>query len=188
MIWFKGFYLVMWNLDPSIKVRKHPVFHPVTFLLWKLDTEIRSYQFGVLRCHAVGVLDQSLKLVVLGEGDDLQHGAELRENLQREGAGSETTPKHKNRVLIIWGTNKRDLFAYPFKRRRWNSLSSHYSVCAAEDETNRSCWQIFLSNTMRKGENTNAAASWNIHSRKSGWCCLRDYITVHSQVFMWSLE
>lgn len=45
----------------------------------------QSYQFGVLSCHAIGVLDQSLKLVVLGESDDLQHCAELGENLRRKG-------------------------------------------------------------------------------------------------------
>ena len=46
----------------------------------------QSYQFGVLSRQAIGVLDQSLELVVLGESDDLQHSAEFRENLQRRTA------------------------------------------------------------------------------------------------------
>lgn len=43
----------------------------------------QSYQFSVLSCHAIGVLDQSLELIVLGKSDDLQHCAKLRENLGR---------------------------------------------------------------------------------------------------------
>lgn len=31
----------------------------------------------MLSCHAISILNQSLKLVVLGESDDLQHSAEL---------------------------------------------------------------------------------------------------------------
>lgn len=46
----------------------------------------QSYQFGVLSRQAIGVLDQSLELVVLGESDDLQHSAKLRENLERRAA------------------------------------------------------------------------------------------------------
>lgn len=42
----------------------------------------QSYQFGVLGCHAVGILNESLELVVLCEGDDLQHSPELGENLK----------------------------------------------------------------------------------------------------------
>lgn len=37
----------------------------------------QSYQFGVLSGHAIGILDQSLELIVLSESDDLQHGAKL---------------------------------------------------------------------------------------------------------------
>lgn len=33
-------------------------------------------------CHAVCVLNESLELVVLCEGDDLQHSPELGENLE----------------------------------------------------------------------------------------------------------
>ncbi len=44
----------------------------------------QSYQFGVLSRHAISILDQSLELVVLGESDDLQYSAELRENLGME--------------------------------------------------------------------------------------------------------
>lgn len=36
----------------------------------------------MLSRHAVGVLDQSLELVVLSEGDDLQHGTKLGEDLE----------------------------------------------------------------------------------------------------------
>lgn len=43
----------------------------------------QSYQFSMLSCHAISVLDQSLELVVLCESDDLQHSAELGENLRR---------------------------------------------------------------------------------------------------------
>lgn len=42
----------------------------------------QSYQFGVLGRHAVGILNESLELVVLCEGDDLQHSPELGENLK----------------------------------------------------------------------------------------------------------
>ena len=42
----------------------------------------QSYQFGVLCSHAISVLDQGLELVVLGEGDDLQNGAKLGEDLR----------------------------------------------------------------------------------------------------------
>lgn len=38
----------------------------------------------MLSVHGVAKLQQSLELVVPGEGDDLQHGAELTEDLQRE--------------------------------------------------------------------------------------------------------
>lgn len=44
----------------------------------------QHYQFGVLSCHAICILDQSLELVVLSESDDLQHSAELGENLGKE--------------------------------------------------------------------------------------------------------
>ncbi len=37
----------------------------------------------MLSCHAIGILDQSLELVVLSESDDLQHSAKLGENLGR---------------------------------------------------------------------------------------------------------
>lgn len=42
----------------------------------------QSYQFGVLGCHAVSILNESLELVVLCEGDDLQHSPKLGENLE----------------------------------------------------------------------------------------------------------
>lgn len=42
----------------------------------------KSYQFGVLGCHAVHMLNESLELVVLCEGDDLQYSPELGENLE----------------------------------------------------------------------------------------------------------
>lgn len=42
----------------------------------------QSYQFGVLGCHAVSILNESLELVVLCEGNDLQHSPKLGENLE----------------------------------------------------------------------------------------------------------
>lgn len=49
----------------------------------------QSYQFGVLGCHAVHMLNESLELVVLCEGDDLQHSPELGENLEGRQHNSE---------------------------------------------------------------------------------------------------
>lgn len=43
---------------------------------------VLSYQFGMLSCHAVSILNQRLKLVVLCESDDLQDSPKLRENLE----------------------------------------------------------------------------------------------------------
>lgn len=43
----------------------------------------QSYQFGMLSCHAISILDQSLELVVLCESDDLQHCPKLGENLRK---------------------------------------------------------------------------------------------------------
>lgn len=42
----------------------------------------QSYHLGMLRCHGISILDESLELVVLGKGDDLQHCTKFRENLQ----------------------------------------------------------------------------------------------------------
>lgn len=41
-----------------------------------------THGLGVLSVHSVAELQQRLKLVVPGESDDLQHGAELAEDLQ----------------------------------------------------------------------------------------------------------
>lgn len=46
-------------------------------LVNRLMFQKNSHQFGVLSCHAVRILDQSLKLVVLSESDDLQHGTKF---------------------------------------------------------------------------------------------------------------
>lgn len=44
-----------------------------------------THGFGVLSVHGVAELQQSLKLIVSGERDDLQHGAELTEDLKKQG-------------------------------------------------------------------------------------------------------
>ena len=44
-----------------------------------------THQLGVLGAHGVGILQQRLELIVLGESDDLQDGAELGKDLQEEG-------------------------------------------------------------------------------------------------------
>lgn len=41
-----------------------------------------THQLGMLGAHRVSILQQRLELVVLGERDDLQDGAKLREDLQ----------------------------------------------------------------------------------------------------------
>lgn len=41
-----------------------------------------THGLGVLSMHSIAELQQSLKLIVPGESDDLQHGAELTEDLQ----------------------------------------------------------------------------------------------------------
>lgn len=43
----------------------------------------QSYQFGMLSCHAISILDQSLELVVLCKSYDLQHRPKLGENLRK---------------------------------------------------------------------------------------------------------
>lgn len=53
------------------------------------DWMLQSYQFGVLGCHAVHMLNESLELVVLCEGDDLQYSPELGENLEGREHNSE---------------------------------------------------------------------------------------------------
>lgn len=62
----------------------------------------RVYHFGVLCRHGVSILDQSLELVVLSEGDDLQNRPILGEDLQGTthtgyipAAGILTTSKRK---------------------------------------------------------------------------------------------
>lgn len=45
-----------------------------------------THQLGVLGAHRVGVLQQGLELVVLGECDDLQDRAELGEDLKGRAA------------------------------------------------------------------------------------------------------
>ena len=42
-----------------------------------------TYQLGLLGVDRVAELQQSLELVVLGEGDDLHHCPELAEDLKR---------------------------------------------------------------------------------------------------------
>lgn len=37
----------------------------------------QSYQFSMLSCHCICILDQCLELVVLSECDDFQHSAKL---------------------------------------------------------------------------------------------------------------
>lgn len=44
-----------------------------------------THRLGVLSVHGVAELQQSLELIVPGEGDDLQHGAELTEDLKQDG-------------------------------------------------------------------------------------------------------
>lgn len=66
-------------LEPAL------IFHRGKFQVFykfKLKTLHQSYQFGVLGRHAVGILNESLELVVLCEGDDLQHSPKLGENLE----------------------------------------------------------------------------------------------------------
>lgn len=46
-----------------------------------------THSLGVLSVHGVTELQQSLKLVVPGEGDDLQNRAELTEDLRETGNG-----------------------------------------------------------------------------------------------------
>lgn len=41
-----------------------------------------THSLGVMGVHGVAELQQSLKLIVSGERDDLQHGAELAEDLK----------------------------------------------------------------------------------------------------------
>lgn len=41
-----------------------------------------THQLGVLGAHRVSILQQGLELVILGERDDLQDCAKLREDLQ----------------------------------------------------------------------------------------------------------
>lgn len=41
-----------------------------------------THSLGVMSVHGVTELQQSLKLIVSGERDDLQHGAELTEDLE----------------------------------------------------------------------------------------------------------
>lgn len=43
-----------------------------------------TYRLGMLSMHGVAELQQSLKLVVSGKCDDLQHRPELTENLQQK--------------------------------------------------------------------------------------------------------
>jgi len=59
----------------------------------------------VLSCQAVSILDQSLELVVLSESDDLQHGAEFRENL---GGGDGTVRGEVNSQHIFIETVLQD--------------------------------------------------------------------------------
>lgn len=43
-----------------------------------------TYSLGMLSVHGVTELQQSLKLIVPGERDDLQHGAKLTEDLKTQ--------------------------------------------------------------------------------------------------------
>lgn len=49
----------------------------------QVSTSVRvTHGLGVLSMHGIAELQQSLKLIVPGESDDLQHRAELAEDLQ----------------------------------------------------------------------------------------------------------
>lgn len=56
-----------------------------------------TYSLGMLSVHGVTELQQSLKLIVPGERDDLQHGSKLTEDLktQRQLIFNDTTRKNK---------------------------------------------------------------------------------------------
>lgn len=59
------------------KTRTRPAFHTVMCASVHV-----THSLGVMGVHGVAELQQSLELIVSGEGDDLQHGAELTEDLK----------------------------------------------------------------------------------------------------------
>jgi hypothetical protein len=76
-----------------VEVQASPFTSSITDVLtiwrqqrWRNQRFIRgggcTYHFGVLCRHGVSVLDQSLELVVLSEGDDLQNRPIFGEDLQ----------------------------------------------------------------------------------------------------------
>lgn len=67
----------------------------------------QAHQFSMLSCHSICKLDQSLELVVLGESDDLQNGAELGENL-----GEPTSSVFVNETKLNKSNDCRNFYTY----------------------------------------------------------------------------
>lgn len=73
----------------GLPIRAGPVFtphvdgpvHTHTSLCVSVSVNV-THSLGVLSMHGVAELQQSLKLIVPGERDDLQHGAKLTEDLK----------------------------------------------------------------------------------------------------------